>query len=83
MIIIKTAIGAISIIATWYMIYLIGRVTARYALQEDDIPEMPWIWPQVIHTLVGIMGIAIVGFGATCMVLCWAVGSGIMGAVGG
>jgi len=80
---IKTLIGAINIIATWYAIYLIGRVTARHVLQEDDIAEMPWIWPQVIHTLVGIMGIAIVGFGAMCVVLCWAVGCGIMGAFGG
>jgi hypothetical protein len=77
MIVIETLIGAISIIATWYMIYLTGIITERYILQEEE-PEHTWIWPYVLRTLSGILGVAIAAGVVMCVAMCWAVGEAIM-----
>lgn len=76
MIVIKTIIGATSIIATWYSVYLIGILTERYWLDEKR-PEYVWIWGYVLRTLNGIMALAVILGIITCAVMAWAVGEWI------
>ena len=82
MILIKTTIGAISIIATWYVIYLTGIITERYILQEEE-PERTRIWPYVLRTLSGILGVAIAAGVVMCVAVCWAVGEAIINGIVG
>jgi hypothetical protein len=82
MILIKTTIGAISIVATWYIIYLIGILVERYILQEEE-PEHTWIWPYVLRTLSGILGVAIAAGVVMCVAMCWAVGEAIINGIAG
>jgi len=77
MIVIETLIGVISIVATWYIIYLTGCITERYTLQEEE-PERTWIWPYVLRTLSGILGLAIAAGVVMCVAMCWAIGEAIM-----
>jgi len=76
MIIIKTTIGATSIIAIWYMIYLIGILTERYVLEEE--PDHVWIWNYVMRTLAGLLGIALLCAVGMCGVIAYATGAYIM-----
>jgi hypothetical protein len=76
MILIKTALGATSIIAIWYIIYLLGILTERYWLDEKN-PEYVWIWGYVLRTLTGIMALAVIGGCITIGVMAWAVGDAI------
>jgi hypothetical protein len=76
MIVIKTTIGAISIIATWYIIYLIGILVERYVMDEKR-PDYVWIWGYVLRTLTGLMGLALIAGVATCGAIAWAVGDAI------
>jgi hypothetical protein len=82
MIVIKTIIGATSIIATWYTLYLIGILTERYVLQEDE-PEPIWIWPYVLRTLSGVLGVALLCAMGMCGVLGYMVGEWIWQCVAG
>jgi hypothetical protein len=82
MIIVKTVIGAISIVATWYIIYLTGIITERYILQEEE-PERTWIWPYVLRTLSGILGLAIAAGVVMCVAVCWAIGEAIINGIVG
>jgi hypothetical protein len=77
MIVIETLIGATSIVAIWYIVYLVGCITERYILQEEE-PEHVWIWPYVLRTLSGILGVAIAMGVVMCVALCWAIGEAIM-----
>jgi hypothetical protein len=81
MIIIKTIIGATSIIAIWYVIYLIGILTERYVMDEKN-PDYVWIWGYVLRTLTGIMALAVILGCITCGVIAWAVGEWIWQCVG-
>jgi hypothetical protein len=83
MIVIETLIGATSIVAIWYIVYLVGILVERHVLQEDDIAAMPWIWPYVFYTLSGIFGLALLAFVAWCAMMAWYVGSGIMQSIAG
>ncbi len=76
MIVIKTIIGATSIIAIWYIIYLLGTLTERYIMDEKN-PDYVWIWGYVLRTLNGIMALAVILGIATCAVIAWAVGEWI------
>ena len=76
MIVIKTTIGAISIIATWYIVYLIGILTERYVMDEKR-PDYVWIWGYVLRTLNGLMGLALIAGCITIGVMAWAVGDAI------
>jgi hypothetical protein len=82
MIVIETLIGATSIVAAWYMIYLTGIITERYILQEKE-PEHAWIWPYVLRTLLGILGLAIAAGVVMCVAMCWAVGEAIINGITG
>jgi hypothetical protein len=77
MIVIETLIGATSIVAAWYVVYLTGIITERYILQEEE-PEHTWIWPYVLRTLSGILGVAIAAGVVMCVAVCWAIGEAIM-----
>ena len=77
MIAIETLIGATCIVATWYVVYLVGCITERYILQEKE-PERVWIWPYVLRTLSGILGVAIAMGVVMCVAMCWAIGEAIM-----
>ena len=76
MIVIKTIIGATSIIAIWYSVYLIGCLTERYILDEKR-PDYVWIWGYVLRTLTGIMALAVITGCITIGVMAWAVGDAI------
>ena len=76
MIVIKTIIGATSIIAIWYIIYLLGILTERYWLDEKR-PDYVWIWGYVLRTLTGIMAVAVILGCITCVTMAWAVGDAI------
>lgn len=76
MIVIKTIIGATSIIAIWYVVYLLGILTERYWLDETR-PDYVWIWGYVLRTLTGLMALAVILGIATCAVMAWAVGDAI------
>jgi len=82
MILIKTIIGAISIISIWYIIYLIGILTERYVMDEKN-PDYVWIWGYVLRTLNGLMGLALITGITTCGVIAWAVGEWIWQCVAG
>ncbi len=82
MIVIKTTIGAISIIATWYMVYLIGILTERYVMDEKR-PDYVWIWGYVLRTLSGLMGLALIAGCITCGAIAWAVGDAIWQSITG
>jgi hypothetical protein len=77
MIVIETLIGATSIVAAWYVVYLTGIITERYILQEEE-PEPICIWPYVLRTLSGILGLAIAAGVVMCVAVCWAIGEAIM-----
>jgi hypothetical protein len=76
MIVIKTIIGATSIIAIWYIIYLLGILTERYVMDEKN-PDYVWIWGYVLRTLNGIMALAVILGIVTCVTMAWAVGDAI------
>jgi len=77
MIVIETLIGATCIVAIWYITYLTGCITERYILQEE-VPDRSGIWPYVLRTLSGILGLAIAMGVVMCVAVCWAVGEAIM-----
>ena len=76
MIIVKTMIGAISIIAMWYSVYLIGCLTERYVMDEKH-PDYAWIWGYVLRTLTGLMALALIAGCITVGAIAWALGDAI------
>ena len=76
MIIIKTTLGATSIIAIWYTIYLLGILTERYVMDEKN-PDYVWIWGYVLRTLTGLMALAVMLGCITLGAIAWAVGDAI------
>jgi hypothetical protein len=55
MIIIKTLIGIISILAIAYVLYVIDKLTQRYVLCDEDAAD-----DAVLVLLAGILGIAMI-----------------------
>jgi hypothetical protein len=73
MIIIKTAIGIISISIALIMLYAIGKVTHPLIDPSADAEEHI-----VLTWLAGVAGISIIMFVVLITQLCWAIGDAIM-----
>jgi hypothetical protein len=73
MIIIKTAIGIISISIALIILYVIGKATRPLIDPSADAEEHI-----VLTWLRGLLGIAMVAFIAMMIVMCWAIGEYIM-----
>jgi len=73
MIIIKTAIGIISISIALIILYAIGRITRPLIDPSADAEEHI-----VLTCLSGVLGIALIAFIAMMIAMCWAIGEYIM-----
>ena len=73
MIIIKTLIGIISIIAIGYVLRVIGKLTQRYVLQDEDAADDP-----VLCILAGMLGVALLLGVAMVFVVAYAIGESIL-----
>ena len=72
MIIIKTLIGIISIIAIAYVLHAIGKLTQRYVLHEPEEEDL------VLIGLSGMLGVALMGAVVMVFVVAYMVGEAVL-----